>query len=177
MYPLASNQESQPARKTNHRIDFPPRSNPYFGLTPAQKAAAEKAKSKNRYDRRHAETLLEILDAEGELPRNYPVPVQVIHFGDRLTMVTIGGEMVVDYSLRLKRELGKRRAVWVVGYSNDVMGYIPSLRVLREGGYEGGGNMRYIRSTPHSGPWAETVEERLFDQVHTLVRQLQPKRD
>ena len=137
-YPLASNQESQPARKTNHRIDFPPRSNPYFGLTPAQKAAAEKAKSKNRYDRRHAETLLEILDAEGELPRNYPVPVQVIHFGDRLTMVTIGGEMVVDYSLRLKRELGKRRAVWVVGYSNDVMGYIPSLRVLREGGYEGG---------------------------------------
>ena len=53
-------------------------------------------------------------------------------------MVTIGGEMVVDYSLRLKRELGKGCAVWVVGYSNDVMGYIPSLRVLREGGYEGG---------------------------------------
>ena len=45
-------------------------------------------------------------------PKNYPAPVQVIHFGDRLTMVTIGGEVVVDYSLRLKRELGKNRPVW-----------------------------------------------------------------
>ena len=92
-------------------------------------------------------------------------------------MVTIGGEMVVDYSLRLKRELGKRRAVWVVGYSNDVMGYIPSLRVLREGGYEGGGAMRYIRSTPPLGPWAETVERHLIDRVHTLVNRLHSKRD
>ena len=105
------------------------------------------------------------------------MPVQVIHFGNRLTMVTIGGEMVVDYSLRLKRELGKRRAVWVVGYSNDVMGYIPSLRVLREGGYEGGGAMRYVRSTPPPGPWAETLEKRLVDRIHLLDRQLQPKRD
>ena len=170
-----TNQESQPARKTNHRIDFPPRSNPYFGLTPAQKAAAEKAKSKNRYDRRHAETLLEILDAEGELPRNYPVPVQVIHFGDRLTMVAMGGEVVVDYSLRLKRELGKNRAVWVAGYSNDVMIYIPSLRVLREGGYEGGGAMRYVRSNPHPSHWAESIEKRLMDRIHLLDERLLSK--
>jgi len=40
--------------------------------------------------------------------------------------VTIGGEVVVDYSLRLKRELRKNRAVWVFGYFNDVMGYILS---------------------------------------------------
>ena len=132
----------------------------------------QKAKSKNQYDRRHAETLLEILDVEGALPKNYPVPVQVIHFGNRLTMVTIGGEVVVDYSLRLKRELGKNHSVWVAGYSNDVMGYIPSLCVLNEGGYEGGGNMRYIRSTPHSGPWAETVVECLIEHVYLLDRRL-----
>ena len=148
-----------------------------YAPPPTRAVLEQKAKSTNRYDRRHAETLLEILDAEGELPRNYPVHVQVIHFGDRLTMVTIGGEVVVDYSLRLKRELGKNRAVWVAGYSNDVMGYIPSLRVLREGGYEGGGNMRYIRSTPHPGPWAETVERHLINRVYTLVNRLHPKRD
>jgi len=148
-----------------------------YATPPTRAILEEKAKSKNRYDRRHAETLLEILDVEGALPKNYPVPVQVIHFGDRLTMVTIGGEVVVDYSLRLKRELGKNRAVWVAGYSNDVMGYIPSLRVLREGGYEGGKAMRYIRTTPHPGPWAETVERHLIDRVHTLVNRLHPKRD
>ena len=144
---------------------------------PTRAELEKKAKSNNRYDRRHAETLLEIWDAEGALPKNYPVPVQVIQFGDRLTMVTIGGEVVVDYSLRLKRELGKNRAVWVAGYSNDVMAYIPSLRVLREGGYEGAAAMRYVRSTPHPGPWAESLERRLIDRVHTLVRRLYPKRD
>ncbi len=147
-----------------------------YAPPPTRAVLEEKVKSKNRYDRRHAETLLEILDVEGALPKNYPVPVQVIHFGDHLTMVTMGGEVVVDYSLRLKRELGKNRAMWVAGYSNDVMGYIPSLRVLREGGYEGGGAMRYIRSTPHPGPWAETVENRLFERVHELDRLLRTMR-
>ncbi len=148
-----------------------------YAPPPTRAALDQKAKSKNRYDRRHAEMLLEILDTKGELPIKYTVPVQVIHFGDRLTMVTIGGEVVVDYSLRLKRELGKNRAVWVAGYSNDVMAYIPSLRVLREGGYEGGAAMRYIRSTPHPGPWAVTVERHLIDRVHSMVNRLQPKHD
>ena len=143
-----------------------------YAPSPTRTELEAKAKSSNRYDRRHAETLLEILDAEGALPKNYHVPVQVIQFDGKLTMVTIGGEVVVDYSLRLKRELGKNRAVWVVGYSNDVMAYIPSLRVLREGGYEGGGAMRYIRSTPHPGPWAETLEKRLVNQIHLLDRRL-----
>ena len=31
----------------------------------------------------------------------------------------------------------------MTGYANDVMAYIPSLRVLKEGGYEGGGAMIY----------------------------------
>jgi len=145
--------------------------------TPPTRAQLEvKAKSTNRYDRRHAETLLEVLNAKGTLPKSYPVPVQVIHLGDTLTMVTIGGEVVVDYSLRLKRELADNRAVWVAGYSNDVMAYIPSRRVLREGGYEGGGAMRYTRSTPHPGPWAESIEKRLIERVHQLDKKLPPKR-
>lgn len=148
-----------------------------YAKPPTRAALEAKAKSTNRYDRRHADTLLEIWDVEGVLPKNYPVPVQVIRLGEKLTIVTLGGEVVVDYSLRLKRELGKNRAVWVAGYSNDVMAYIPSLRVLREGGYEGGGAMRYVRSTPHPGSWAETLEKRLTDRIHLLDRQLQPKRD
>ena len=147
-----------------------------YAKPPTRAQLEAKAKSTNRYDRRHAETLLEIWEAEGALPKSYPVPVQVIHLGGTLTLVTIGGEVVVDYSLRLKRELGKHRAVWVAGYSNDVMAYIPSRRVLREGGYEGGGAMRYVRSTPHPGPWAESVEQNLVKRVHRLDQRLQPGR-
>ncbi len=56
--------------------------------------------------------------------------------GISLTMVTLGGKVVIDYALRLKRDLGPT-PVWVAGYSNDVMAYIPSERVLKVGGYKG----------------------------------------
>jgi len=57
------------------------------------------------------------------------------------------------------------------------MAYIPSLRVVREGGYEGGAAMRYIRSMPHPGPWVVTVERHLIDRIHSLVNRLHPKHD
>ena len=67
--------------------------------------------------------------------------------------------------------------MWVVGYSNDVMAYVSSLRVLREGDYEGGGAMRYTRSTLHPSPQAETVERHLIERHHKLDKRLHPNRD
>lgn len=125
--------------------------------------------SKDRYEVSHAKRMLERLDKGEKLPTQYPYPVQVMRFGDALTMVALGGEVVVDYALRLKQELAGP-AVWVAGYSNDVMGYIPSVRVLKEGGYEGGGAMRF--STTHPGPWAESTEERIVSKVRELNRAL-----
>lgn len=84
--------------------------------------------------------------------------------------MAMGGEVVVDYSLRLKKELAGP-AVWVAGYSNDVMGYIPSRRVLEEGGYEAGGAMLY--SPTHPGPWAPALEEQIVGTIHELHRRLQ----
>ena len=73
--------------------------------------------------------------------------------------------MVVDYSLRLKHELGRERT-WVIAYANDVCAYMPSLRVLREGGYEGAESMIYYG---HHGPWAPTIEENIMRTVHELA--------
>ena len=69
---------------------------------------------------------------------------------------------MVDYSLRLKQELGSDR-IWVAGYSNDVLAYIPSRRVLLEGGYEGGDAMLYYG---HPGLWAEGIERKIVHEVH-----------
>ena len=140
-----------------------------YAPAPPRVELEARAKSKDRYDKRHAELLLEYLDARGSLPTRYPYPVQAIRFGNELTLVTLGGEVVVDYSLRLKGEL-TGTPLWVAGYSNDVIGCIPSLRVLREGGYEGGGAMRYVRAVPHPGPWAESVEETIVGRVRELYR-------
>ena len=142
-----------------------------YATPPTRLQLEKKAKSKDRYDQRHAEFLLEYLDATGSLRKTYPYPVQVIRFGDQMSMVALGGEVVVDYSLRLKREL--KGSVWVAGYSNDLPGYIPSLRVLNEGGYEGGGAMRYVRSIPHPGPWADPIEKRIVGKVHELNNALE----
>jgi len=107
---------------------------------------------------------------------SYDCPIQVIKFGDALTMVALPGETVVDFSLRLKRELGKSidkpNSIWVAGYSNDVFAYIPSRRVLEEGGYEAGGAMRYMTTTVQPGPFASNVEERIIEKVHELQREI-----
>jgi hypothetical protein len=142
---------------------------PLAFATPATKEQLEAtAKSSNKTESSHAQRLLAIIENEGKLETEYPYPVQVIHFGDQIAMVTLGGEVVVDYSLRFKRELDMPM-VWVAGYSNDVMGYIPSLRILKEGGYEGGGAMLH---GSHPGPWSDKVEDTIAGKVHELHKDL-----
>ena len=125
--------------------------------------------SKNQYERWKANFVLGELNAGRPLSRDYGLTTQVIAFGDDLLLVAIGGETVVDYSLRTKLTYARDGGpdVWVAGYSNDVFGYLPSLRVLREGGYEGGGHMVY---TKFPGPFTVTVEERVFETIDRLVR-------
>jgi hypothetical protein len=57
--------------------------------------------------------------------------------------------------------------MWVAGYSNDVFAYVPSLRVLREGGYEGADAMIFYG---RPGPFTEAVEELVVGEVRRLVR-------
>jgi putative membrane-bound dehydrogenase-like protein len=90
---------------------------------------------------------------------NYPL--QTITFGDSLHLVFLAGEVCVDYALRLKREL-RRDRVWIHGYSNDFCAYIPSERLLAEGGYGGGGEIPYF-ALP--GPLAAGLEDRLISAV------------
>ncbi len=118
------------------------------------------------YLRRHAALMAAIVAREGRLPASQAEPVQVWTFGPDLTLVALGGEVVVDYAVRLARELPDRR-VWVAGYSNDVFGYVPSRRVLREGGYEGGDAMIYYG---RPGPFTEDVEEIIVRECHRLMR-------
>ena len=107
--------------------------------------------------------------AAGELPKTYPNPIQVVRIGDDFVLAAIGQEVVVDYALRLKKELHAIPAVWIAGYSNDVAGYLGSRRVLNEGGYEGGGANVMVG---HPAPYAPSVEDDVVAEVHRLVKQL-----
>ena len=115
--------------------------------------------------RRHAQIMESIYKDEGRLPATYPIPIQSWQFGDQLTMVFIGGEVVVDYALRLKRELGDEN-LWVSSYCNDVMGYVCSERMRAEGGYEYDGSAIYY-GLP--GPWATGTEDLLIEKIKKML--------
>ena len=130
----------------------------------AEEVDAE-AKSTDKYLAARARRYQHMLAAGQALPTSYPYPIQAWRLGDGPTLVTLGGEVVVDFALRLKQEHGALET-WVAGYSNDVMAYIPSRRVLTEGGYEGAGAMVYY-GLP--SPWAPTVEESIVAGVRSLI--------
>ncbi len=129
----------------------------------------EEQKSPDKWKATHASRVLQRMAEEGPLPAIYPYPVQVLRIGNELTWVTLGGEVVVDYSLRLKQDI-KDPIVWVSGYTNDVMAYIPSLRIWQEGGYEGGGAMIY---GTHPTRWSERAEEHIVGSVMELRKALE----
>jgi neutral ceramidase len=137
---------------------------------PDRTAWEKTAAAGNSFEQSRARHLLALLDRDGRLDATYPAyPVQAWRLGaGGPRWVFLGGEVVVDYAVRLKAEFG-RDATWVAGYSNDVMAYIPSRRVLGEGGYEGAGAMLYY-GLP--APWAESVEERIVDAVRRVVKPL-----
>jgi putative membrane-bound dehydrogenase-like protein len=121
--------------------------------------------------RRHSEHFQEVYEREGRLPATHPVPIQTWKFGDQLTMIFLGGEVVVDYALRLKRELPSQR-LWVTAYANDVLGYIASERIRGEGGYEY--DMSGIYYTL-PGPWAAGTEDLLIRRIHEQLERKGPE--
>lgn len=118
------------------------------------------------YSQRLTKYLLNQLEQQGAIKTSYPFPAQVISFGDDLTLIGLGGEPVLDYSIRLHEELSGHR-IWVAGYCNEVFAYIPSERVLKEGGYEGGGAMKYFGI---HGPFKPGVEDRIINLIHTMLK-------
>lgn len=132
---------------------------------PTKEQLTQQLKSSSKYEAVLAKLCLEQIEAGKPLSSTYPYPVSVWRLGDEVKFVALGGEVVVDYVLRIKAELDS--ATWVAGYAHDVMAYIPSRRVLTEGGYEGGGAMVYYGLPCHWGP---EIEEVIIKQVMSLAK-------
>lgn len=118
---------------------------------------------------RWARRMLAKLDAGDHFAHSWPYPVQTWMLGNELLFIAIGGEAVVDYSIRFKKEF-RQQTTWVCGYANEMAAYIPSRRVWEEGGYEGG---PHIDEYGHPAwRWAGDVENRIADTVQKLVKKV-----
>jgi len=125
----------------------------------------ERANGKEQAIAYHAKLSLERLDRGEKLPETMPYFIGTWNFGDQLAIVFLPGETVVDYSLRLKKEFDRTR-LWVNGYSNEGRCYVPSERILKEGGYEGGGAMVYY---DRPNRFAPGLEQKIIDLVRSQV--------
>jgi len=128
---------------------------------PSRDTIAKDAESKDSFVAARAKMFLREIDAGRPLSPTYPYPIGQWTLGEDIQWVFLGGEVVVDYAVRIKGEQRGPRT-WVAAYSNDVMAYIPSRRVLQEGGYEGGGAMVYY-GLPTI--WKPEVEQMIVEAV------------
>lgn len=139
-----------------------------YAAAPGAEEWRRKLDDSNVYVRRHAKLMLDVIARDGRTRAAEPVPLHVLRVGQS-AMIGIGGEVVADYALALKRKYGD--ATWVAGYVDAVFGYLPSLRVLREGGYEGGDAMLYFG---RPSPFAESVETTVMAGIDGLMARTSP---
>lgn len=156
-----------PFRTSYASVDLP------LEKAPSRELLEKGLGAKDVFRQRHSREMLKLLDA-GRLPAAVPLPIQAWHFGD-VTLAAIGGETCVEYALRLKKELG---VTFVLGYANEVPCYIPSEKVLAEGGYEAGWGAEFGRTLAAGSilyygwptPIAPGVEERLMSALRDLLK-------
>ena len=111
----------------------------------------------------NAKAMLAKLDRGVKAASAYDCPVAVWQFGTNLTLVALSGEVVVDYVPLLEQAIGPLQ-LWIAAYCNDVFGYFPSTRVLKEGGYE----CRGLYTT--EGFFAPAAQDVLVAKVRDLAR-------
>ncbi|MFK7736965.1 MAG: neutral/alkaline non-lysosomal ceramidase N-terminal domain-containing protein [Pirellulaceae bacterium] len=156
---------------------------------PTQQDLQEALKDSRFQVRRHAEKMLELEQKMGRLPETYPMPIQAWRFctaddkTNDFVMLFLGGEVCVDYALRVKAEIvAKSKSgelgtdelsaadVWVSAYANDVFGYVAPEKMQSEGGYEVDYSMIYYLQP---GRWASGTEEVIMRRIHELTRPAQ----
>lgn len=119
------------------------------------------------FKQRRAKLMLEAIN-KGWNINQYQYPIQALRIGKEFTIVALAGEVVVDYSLRIKKEFA-HHDIFVAGYSQEVMCYVPSKNVLQEGGYEAESSMIYYG---WPGPFADTIEEKIMQGVHLVMKNI-----
>ena len=142
-----------------------------LAAAPGRQQLEQDARSEDVPVKQRAEAYLRLLNAGQPLPESVRLPIAVLRLGDDLTFVLMAGEVVVDYSHRLKRVLADDHP-WPIGYAYEVPCYIPSARLIKEGGYETESSLIYYG---FYGPFRGEIETLLVNRLEALVSRLRTR--
>lgn len=141
----------------------------YVAIAPEQPESQDiekRLESTRPNERRWAEHMLATKKEMGRLPESYPMPVHCWNFGDQLSWVFLGGEVVVDYQYLIEKELSSQET-WVAAYTDDVFAYVASESMRSEGGYEVDSSMIYYLQP---GRWQSGTQDLILRRVREIAR-------
>jgi len=134
-----------------------------FSTLPSEEELVKIEKEPQGYQKQWARGQLKTLKNTGSLIDSYPYPILIWKLGNQVVMA-MGGEVVAQYAIEIKRLFGPD--TFVIGYANDVMGYIPSDTILKEGGYEGE-TSQVVYGMP--AKWNSDIQKKILDEIKTLA--------
>lgn len=121
----------------------------------------------NKYEKRRAKLITEAMNKGWDISA-HSYPVQAMRIGNKLTILSLSGEIVVDYALNAKKQYPGEQ-LFVAGYCNQVVCYIPTERIIEEGGYEPVSSMIYYGMP---GPFEKSVEAKVNAAIRTVMQKI-----
>lgn len=100
-----------------------------------------------------------------EVPTAVPYQLQVVRLADGLPIVAMDGEVVSEWRGMVQERLSSDRAI-VLGYCGASSGYIPTARMIPEGGYEALHSTRYWL---RPGPFSEEIEPVILGAIEEMA--------
>ena len=123
----------------------------------------------NQFMARWAARMLKRIDARKAFPKSYAeFPVTVWKLGKNHFQVSLGGETVSGYSIRIRQQIAP--GATVLGYTNDVMAYIPTPEMIEQGGSIGQNSMAVYGVAAMR--WSDDIEKKILTAVRGMVSEL-----
>jgi hypothetical protein len=115
--------------------------------------------------------LLSMHDQKVRLPTTFATAFTVWQFGNDLTLAGLPEETVSEFVPLLKSAVGNQ-TLWTAGYCNAVSGYLPTVNIMKQGGYE----TRGLFSEGKTAGWfAPESEKTLVEAVKNMVDEARSK--
>ncbi len=132
---------------------------------PTRKSLERTCRGSNPLHAKWATAMLGLC-AHGDLPSSCPHEIQILEFNPDFRLLFLGGEVLSQIGLRLKRELQPAVTV-TAAYSNGLIAYIANESTYDKGGYEVDGSHFYFL---RPAPFARHVEHRVVAKCLEMIQ-------